>query len=214
MMGFKQEGWFADTLTESKNRGAVWRVIGQQVVFSQLDVFGFDFDAWDGYRANRARILDHLYSNNISNTVILSGDSHANWVSDLAHPNDTKTYDPATGKGAIGVEFAGTAVTSESWFGSNISPAAADAISRNLVSATANSDLQWSEGSFRGFFTLTIDPQSMNATYYGMRNINNANLDGFATATFTVIAGENKLQRPVAGGSVKAGVLKSSVTKN
>ncbi len=41
-------------------------------------------DAWDGYRANRNRILDHLYNNEISNTVILSGDSHANWVSDLA----------------------------------------------------------------------------------------------------------------------------------
>lgn len=43
-----------------------------------------DLDAWDGYRANRARILDHLYQHDISNTVILSGDSHANWVSDLA----------------------------------------------------------------------------------------------------------------------------------
>lgn len=41
-------------------------------------------DAWDGYRANRNRVLDHLYQNKISNAVILSGDSHANWVSDLA----------------------------------------------------------------------------------------------------------------------------------
>ena len=41
-------------------------------------------DAWDGYRANRNRILDHLYKNHIDNTIILSGDSHANWVSDLA----------------------------------------------------------------------------------------------------------------------------------
>ena len=41
-------------------------------------------DAWDGYRANRNRVLDHLYNNKISNTIILSGDSHANWVSDLA----------------------------------------------------------------------------------------------------------------------------------
>ena len=30
------------------------------------------------------RILDHLYNKKISNTLILSGDSHANWVSDLA----------------------------------------------------------------------------------------------------------------------------------
>ena len=43
-----------------------------------------DLDAWDGYRANRARVLNHLYNNSIDNTIILSGDSHANWVSDLA----------------------------------------------------------------------------------------------------------------------------------
>jgi phosphodiesterase/alkaline phosphatase D-like protein len=60
-------------------------------------------DAWDGYRANRMRVLEHLYSEGINNTVILAGDSHvrltyfsrplsfilttsnqANWVSDLA----------------------------------------------------------------------------------------------------------------------------------
>jgi alkaline phosphatase D len=43
-----------------------------------------DLDAWDGYQANRERILDHLQSEKIGNTLILAGDSHANWVSDLA----------------------------------------------------------------------------------------------------------------------------------
>ncbi|KDQ33328.1 hypothetical protein PLEOSDRAFT_1099298 [Pleurotus ostreatus PC15] len=202
---------FADTLSESKRREAIWRVVGQQVVFSQLNgsSFRFNTDAWDGYRANRARILDHLYNNEISNTVILAGDSHANWVSDLARPNDTTTYNPITGDGAIGVEFAGTAVTSTSSFRANIAPAAADVISRQLVDI--NPDLQWSEGSFRGFFTLTIDPQWLNATYYAMRNITFPNTDGFASAEFPVKNGENKLHRPVAGGKVNAGALKVTV---
>ncbi|TFY52485.1 hypothetical protein EVG20_g10529, partial [Dentipellis fragilis] len=38
-----------------------------------------------------------------------------------------------------------------------------------------------------------------------------ANLDAFASAQFVVHNGANKLTRPVAGGSVNAGVLKSSV---
>ncbi|KAG6903200.1 hypothetical protein C0995_002743 [Termitomyces sp. Mi166 len=198
LMGAAQEQWLSDTLSESKKRKAVWRVIGQQVVFSQLNEGGsFDVDAWDGYRANRARILDHLYQNKISNTVILAGDSHANWVSDLAHPNDT-SYDPVTGEGAIGVEFAGTAVTSTSPFGANIAPAAADVESAELV--RINTELQWSEGSFRGFFLLTIDSETLNATYYGMNNITFANLDGFPTAQFNVKNGQNRLSRPVAGG--------------
>uniref|UniRef100_A0A8H8CP52 Alkaline phosphatase D n=1 Tax=Psilocybe cubensis TaxID=181762 RepID=A0A8H8CP52_PSICU len=210
LMGAAQEQWLFDTVSESEKRGAVWRVLGQQIVFTQLNESGaFDLDAWDGYRANRARVLDHLYNNKISNTIILSGDSHANWVSDLAHPNDTVTYNPTTGAGAIGVEFAGTAVTSGSAFGSGITPEKADVISRTLVDV--NADLQWSEGSYRGFFTLSIDSDHLNATYYAMRNVSFANLDGFASAQFTVKAGQNRLSRPVAGGSVNAGVLKSQL---
>ncbi|KAF9452394.1 alkaline phosphatase [Macrolepiota fuliginosa MF-IS2] len=85
LMGANQEKWLMDTLDQSKSRGAVWRVLGQQIVFTQLIQEGsIDFDAWDGYRENRNRILDHLYNNKIDNTIVLSGDSHANWVSDLA----------------------------------------------------------------------------------------------------------------------------------
>ncbi|KAJ4488125.1 PhoD-like phosphatase-domain-containing protein [Lentinula aciculospora] len=188
LMGSEQEKWFFDTLSQSQNRGAIWRV-----------------DAWDGYRANRERVLDYLYQNNINNTIVLSGDSHANWVSDLAR------------RGAIGVEFAGTAVTSGSSFGTDILPAAADVKSEQYVAA--NLDLQWSEGSYRGFFTLTIDPNTLNATYYAMRNIMTdftlafANLDGFASANFIVKAGENRISRPVAGGSTLAGALKFNGTE-
>ncbi|CAK5264257.1 unnamed protein product [Mycena citricolor] len=211
LMGPAQEKWFFHTLSESQTRGAVWRIVGQQIVFSQLDypTFGLDVDAWDGYKANRERVLQYLERHKISNTVILSGDSHANWVSELAHPNDTATYDAKTGKGALGVEFAGTAVTSGSPFGANVQPAVANAFSQQILADPLNGDLQWTEGSFRGFFTLTIDPRELNATYYAMNNISFANLDGFASAVFTVKAGENKLTRPIAGGKVLAGVLRT-----
>ncbi|KAI5834905.1 hypothetical protein K523DRAFT_292741 [Schizophyllum commune Tattone D] len=205
LMGAEQEQWFADSLSQSQDRGAVWKVVGQQIVFTQLDNEGsYNYDAWDGYTANRARILNHITKNGIDNTIVLSGDSHANWVSDIAYPNDT-SYDSVTGTGALGVEFAGTAVTSGSSFGS-LSPAAAD--NRSAVLVAANAPLQWSEGYYRGFFTLTISPEWMNATYYAMRNISYANLDSFASANFSVKAGENRLTRPVAGGAVKAGALK------
>ena len=78
------------------------------------------------------------------------------------------SYDPVTGIGALGVEFAGTAVTSGSSFGS-LAPPAAD--NRSAILVAANAPLQWSEGYYRGFFTLTISPEWMNATYYAMRNI-------------------------------------------
>ncbi|EIW60085.1 uncharacterized protein TRAVEDRAFT_35844 [Trametes versicolor FP-101664 SS1] len=182
LMGAPQEAWFYNTLSASKQRGAIWRIVGQQIVFSQIDLTtGFD-DAWDGYRANRNRVLDYLYDNEITNTIILAGDSHANWASDLAPVSSTST------------------------FGAGILPDAANDISRNYV--RDNVDLQWSEGSYRGFFTLTLNTTTATATYYAMRNVSSANLDAFASATFVVKSGENRLSRPVASGRVNAGVLK------
>ena len=60
------------------------------------------------------------------------------------------------------------AVTSTSSFGSGITPAAADVKSATYVKN--NTDLQWSEGSYRGFFTLTLNTTHANATYWAMRN--------------------------------------------
>ena len=108
MMGSRQENWLFNTLTASKQRQATWRVIGSQTVFSRVNesvAYGntnpLDYDAWDGYQASRNRTLATLYNNQIGNNIVISGDSHANWASDLVWL-DTLPYDPATGKGAIG----------------------------------------------------------------------------------------------------------------
>jgi alkaline phosphatase D len=85
------------------------------------------------------------------------------------------------------VEFAGTAVSSPSLFQAGITPAAANVISKKMIDA--NADLQWSEASYRGFFTLTVAPEQVTATYYAMNNISYANLDGFVSAVFQVKAG-------------------------
>lgn len=56
MMGARQEYWFYDSLMSSAERGAAWRVIGSQTVFSRINesvaygnVNPLDYDAWDGY---------------------------------------------------------------------------------------------------------------------------------------------------------------------
>ena len=81
---------FYNQLSASAERGARWRVIGSQTVFSRINeslaygnVNPLDYDAWDGYQANRNRTLNHLSKNNIGNNIVISGDSHASWVSDL-----------------------------------------------------------------------------------------------------------------------------------
>jgi alkaline phosphatase D len=158
LMGSHQENWFYNQLSKSSKRGAAWRVVGSQVIFSQIGSSG---DNWNGYIANRNRTLQHLYDNKIGNNIFLAGDSHQNWVSDVTWLGK-KSYDPKTGDGAIGVEFAGTAVTSSGQGGPIL---AAREKARNQVEA--NEVLQWQEGYYRGYFVLSVRRESVTAQYYG-----------------------------------------------
>jgi len=81
-MGPRQENWFYSTLIKSNNRGAAWRLIGSQIIFSRLNqsaAYGEDtplnYDAWDGYQANKNRTFHTLYENGIGNNIMLAGDS-------------------------------------------------------------------------------------------------------------------------------------------
>ena len=83
LMGSRQENWFYNTLIESKNRGAVWRILGSQIVFSRINQtssFGsidlpYNDDQWDGYQSNRNRTYQTLYDYEIGNNIFIAGDS-------------------------------------------------------------------------------------------------------------------------------------------
>ncbi|PNS20197.1 Alkaline phosphatase D [Sphaceloma murrayae] len=227
LMGSDQENWFYRTLRESKQRGATWRVIGNQIVFSRVNVtswFGtfenpFNTDQWDGYLSNRNRTYQVLYGDDIGNNIMLAGDSHANWVSDLvqldaqASPNAAlngqdgiPAYDQATGEGSIGVEFAVTAVSS-SGFGGTV----ASANQQAAELTRDNSELMWNEGYFRGYLKLTLTAEEARAEYYGAPTVRLRNVWDIPLANFTTVAGTNRLARPIGGGRVTTGSLKDGV---
>lgn len=216
LMGPRQEAWFYRNLKDSSKRGATWRLIGNQIIFSRMNESAalgektpFNGDAWDGYRANRNRTLATLYENQINNTVFLAGDSHSSWVSDLVWL-DKHPYDAATGAGSVGVEFAGSAVSSPCPLGANITMAEANAGSAWL--SGANAELQWQDLYYRGYYELSIDYRSVNASFFGIPT--NRQRQGYevALANFTVRAGENALHRScgttAVGAVVESGSLK------
>ncbi|RDW82353.1 metallo-dependent phosphatase-4 [Coleophoma cylindrospora] len=219
LMGSRQENWFYNQLSESSERGAAWRIIGNQIVFSRInesiaygDANPFDYDAWDGYQANRNRTLAHLYDKKINNTIFLAGDSHASWVSDLVWL-DEHPYDPVTGSGSIGVEFAGSAISSPCPYGQNISLHNANNYSSLLVAA--NRELQWQDLYYRGYYEISVGYDAVHAKFFGTPTIATRNGYEISLANFTVVSGENKLQRTgsaVAGGLVESGSLKGGKT--
>jgi alkaline phosphatase D len=147
----------------------------------------------------------HLYSNNINNNIFLAGDSHASWVSDLVWLGEKK-YNSSTGAGSIGVEFAGTAVSSPCPYGANITLATANNYSSIIQSS--NSELQWQDLYYRGYYELHFTHEKVDANFFGLPTIITRNGWEIPIANFTVMAGENRLQRPVAKGIVESGSLK------
>jgi len=119
LLGRDQERWLERELWTSKQRGAPWRVLGQQVMMSQLSLTSghtiLNPDQWDGYAPARQRLFDHLQQQGIKNNVVLTGDIHSTWCSDLtSNPWDSASYDAASGRGALGVEFTCPGITSPS----------------------------------------------------------------------------------------------------
>jgi alkaline phosphatase D len=210
LMGGRQENWFYQSLIDSKNRGATWRIIGSQIVFSRINItssYGsidipFNGDQWDGYLANRNRTYQTLLDNDIGNNIMLAGDSHASWVSDLVW-FDHSDYDPDTGAGAVGVEFGGTAVSS-SGYGSNITQGSETA--EQLLAD--NPELQYTEGYYRGYFELHISAAQVDAKYFGVPTVAERTPYELSMANFTVVNGQNRLQRPLSGGVAESGALR------
>lgn len=82
--------------------------------------------AWDGYQANRKRLLSHIDNNQIDNVIAVTGDTHANWLfennlkttlqgtNDTATLQEVKTTTNSYQRGTV-VEYGGTAVSSNGW---------------------------------------------------------------------------------------------------
>ena len=83
--GARQERWLLDGFRRSAAR---WDVLGQQVFFAQRDndsgpATVVSQDSWDGYAASRDRITRGWVEARVRNPVVLTGDVHAHWASEL-----------------------------------------------------------------------------------------------------------------------------------
>ena len=84
-------------------------------------------------------------------------------------------------------------------------------VANKLVgNATVNSELQWTEGATRGYFELHLSRSNATAKYYGIDDVRTRNSDEKVLATFVVEDKANKLSRPVAGGQVAGGALRTA----
>ncbi|PYS29022.1 MAG: alkaline phosphatase [Acidobacteria bacterium] len=108
MMGAKQENWLMTGLRSSQAR---WNVLANQVMIADVaqPVDGtktYLMDTWGGYVEARKRLMNFLGQARPSNPVVITGDIHSNWVSDLKLDFDNPS------SATVGTEFVGTSITS------------------------------------------------------------------------------------------------------
>ncbi|RBP88422.1 alkaline phosphatase D [Cytobacillus firmus] len=152
LLGNQQEQWVEGNLASSN---AHWNVLAQQVFFAQRN-FGtiaspkFSMDAWDGYPAARKRLADFAVSNNIGNLIVLTGDVHASWASNIL-----TDYNDPNAK-LIGAEFVGTSITS----GGNGSDVRAD----TEKTLAENPHIKFFN-NYRGYVRCRVTPEQWRADY-------------------------------------------------
>ncbi len=182
MMGPTQEAWLANGLQTSR---AKWNIIAQQVMVTpwnlvrtaalniqfnpaippalktqllaavaQVDNF-FNVDAWDGYPAARARLLQMLATIKPNNPIVLSGDIHSAWAANLL----TDFSNPASD--LIAAEFVGTSISS-TFLAQD--PRGADTIVRPGVK-NDNKHIAFFNGLFRGYCICDVDANRWQTTY-------------------------------------------------
>jgi alkaline phosphatase D len=174
MMGFAQEAWLYSGLAHTN---AQWNVIAQDVLMAQYrqkryDVEGFWTDDWDGYPANRARLLKRIHDTNVSNPVVVGGDSHSFFANDLRLDFD----DPASP--VVATEFVGTSISA---YGPPY-----DLIAQTL---TENPHVHFFESRRRGYVCVDLERAHMQVRMRVVSDAHDANADISTLKTFAVESG-------------------------
>jgi alkaline phosphatase D len=198
LLGAEQEAWLFEALRASHDRGAGWRLVGQQVMLAQLSDASLGCvthpDQWDGYAPSRARLLGLLRGEAIDNVVILTGDAHSSWAFDIAEgPFDAATYDAATGRGSLAVEFVAPSVSSPYTFDGNEGYA-------------EHPHLKFVELLRHGYVLVDVTRERVQAQWYLSSSVLTPRADEVLAAVYETRAGENHLVSADATAEPRAGV--------
>ena len=129
----------------------------------------FNTDSWDGYPKERDKLFEIL-SKSQSN-IILTGDTHNSWLSNLFNNNKF-----------LGVEIATPSISSPNTidtFGS-----ITDDIDNDFVKS--NKNLKYTNGSGKGFVQLTIHSSHIDTKFVYVSTIKSKDYKVIDNNTFTI----------------------------
>ncbi|WP_040511676.1 alkaline phosphatase D family protein [Gordonia soli] len=205
--GAAQMRWLTDGLVSADTR---WRIVGNPVMISPVvippldarnaaaltEVLGlpatgipYNADQWDGYTADRNRLLTTLRRNRVPNVVFITGDIHSSWACDI--PVNAADY-PASG--TVATELVVTSVTSsniddilkvpERTVGAAV-PAAITAVNRHV---------RWNDFDAHGYSVLTVTPAAAQMDWYFLTDKADARSGDYHARSYRVPNGSQRVE--------------------
>ncbi|MFI7050780.1 alkaline phosphatase D family protein [Streptosporangium canum] len=180
--GDAQEHWLLDGFQHSR---AQWDILGQQVFFAQRDNNAgpakiTSQDGWDGYVASRQRITQGWLDAGVRNPVVLTGDVHAHWASDLKLDYD----DPTTR--TVGSELVASSITT----GGD----GRDSDPKTHPYLTINPHLKFYNNQ-RGYVVTRIERELLTADFKVLPQVTQAGAAAHTKATFVIEDGVPGVQQ-------------------
>jgi len=173
MLGTEQRDWLLEDMAGTKAR---WNVLAQQTAFAPLNgggsfpprFSGANADNWEGYVAERQQIIDWAVEHQTPNFVVLTGDTHRNWVRNIPR-HYTSLENP------MGTEFLGTSIST----GGDTTP-------RELDFGLAGNPHLLFRNNNRGYAKCTLTPDSWTTEYRIVDTVEQPTSPAHTLATFVV----------------------------
>jgi alkaline phosphatase D len=174
--GLTQENWLLDGLGQHLG---TWDFIGQQVFFARkINASGeTSMDAWDGYTASRARLQNGWVARQVRNPIVLTGDVHKSWASNLK----ADYANPASA--IIGTELVTTSVSSG---GDGTG-------STTIPDAALNPHIKF-HSDRRGYVRTSITPTSVTANFRSVGSVTEHGAAATTTKSFAIDEGQPGLR--------------------
>jgi alkaline phosphatase D len=181
MLGLEQEAWLEDGLKSSKAR---WNILAQQTLMAQstqVPILGADggrfwTDGWDGYPAARQRLFNALVSSRASNPLVLGGDVHTFYASELRADFSR----PASRDNPlIATEFVGTSVTSSS-----------RPQQRTSQYVAMNPHIRYGRSDKRGYMLIEVTAKETRTRFMGLDEVRDPRTAQRELAAFRVADGK------------------------
>lgn len=215
--GAAQMDWLLDNLNSS---GPQWKLVGNPVMITPvkvpstlsagelagvqelmggttIDGVPYNVDQWDGYEADRSRVVRHLRDNAVKDAVFLTGDIHSGWACDI--PADPATY-PATGD-SVAAELVCTSVTSDNLDDILNVPPRTGSLSVEAAIKAANPHVKYLDFDSHGYSVLDVTPAGVRMDWYILADRTSAGSAAALSRSFNVGAGTGKAV-PSDGGAL------------